>query len=158
MRRLLRWDPSAAEHRPTTPCPGDPGDAALLARLDLRQTQAWARLAAAVADWRVKDDDWGWPGGAHPAYGERVQAVVSALGGIGAVTPAYHWTAFPVPQLSWDDTYPPADAVRAATAVVRGERFCDGTIGAAYEDGTLHAIATALVAWYTAAAGAGQRS
>ncbi|MDH6108416.1 hypothetical protein P3T36_003940 [Kitasatospora sp. MAP12-15] len=77
--------------------------------------------------------------------------VCEALSSVGAVTPLYHWTAFPLPPLSWEETYRPGDAVRAATAVVRGERFSDGTIGTAYLDGTLYAAASSLVAWYEAA-------
>jgi len=43
-----------------------------------------------------------------------------------------------------------ADAIRAAAAVVRGERFCDGLIGKAIADGALQAIMTSLAAWFQA--------
>ncbi|GAA0703510.1 hypothetical protein GCM10010193_68000 [Kitasatospora atroaurantiaca] len=36
-------------------------------------------------------------------------------------------------------------------ADLRCARFCDGLIGAAYPDGTLHAISAALVDWYASA-------
>ena len=80
-----------------------------------------------------------------------MDTVCGLLSGLGAVTPLYHWINFPLPPLSWEETYSPGDAVRAATAVVRGERFSDGTIGTAYLDGTLYAVASSLVTWYEAA-------
>lgn len=162
MRRLLRSEPASPEpsdgdQRRSPRRDGDPGDAALLAGLEPGQQQAWATLAQAAANWRMEDDDYTWsattsrPDGTllpgHPVYSARVDDLVRALAAVGAVTPEYHWSAFPVPQLSWDETYPPGDAVRAATAVVRGERLTEGTIGTAYEDGTLRAITTALAAW-----------
>lgn len=53
----------------------------------------------------------------------------------------------------------PADAVRAATAVVRGERFADGTIADAARSGLIDAIAEALCTWYeTEVAGRGRAS
>ncbi|MFJ5719636.1 DUF6508 domain-containing protein [Streptomyces sp. NPDC093149] len=50
----------------------------------------------------------------------------------------------------------PADAVRAATAVVRGERFSDGTIAEAVESGLLDAVAESLCAWYEGVADGGR--
>lgn len=69
---------------------------------------------------------------------------------LGTVTPAYWWRAFLPRAMDPDGTFTPGDAVRAATTIVRGERFSDGTIGQAYLDGTLYAIAAALVGWYHA--------
>ena len=43
---------------------------------------------------------------------------------------------------------PVADAARMVTAVIRGERFGDGTIAAALDDGTLLAAAARLLHWY----------
>jgi hypothetical protein len=45
----------------------------------------------------------------------------------------------------------PKQAVLAATAVVRGERFCDGTIDQAARNGLLHAILKSLATWYSPA-------
>ena len=156
MGRLLRWDPAAPV--PARPCEGDPGDVALLDGLDRDRTDGWESLAAHVEDWRVDDDDYIWsessrqPDGSwqlgYPVYSERVDSIHFALSSVGAVSPAYHWMAFSPPQLSREETFSPADAVRAATGIVRGERFSDGTIGAALLDGTLFAVAEALVGWY----------
>jgi len=41
-----------------------------------------------------------------------------------------------------------ADAVRLATAIIRGERFGDGTIAEAIADGTLSAVLARLRHWY----------
>lgn len=156
MRRLLRPSPAAAEPV-TPPDPAqDPGDAALLAELDRGRSADWLLLGALVRDWVVEDDDvrWTLPAGGfpYPAYGERVNLLTGLLATVGAVTPSYAWINFRLPQLSWEETYTPGDAVRAATAVVRGERFSDGTIATAYLDGTLYAIAAALVTWHQAGA------
>ncbi|WP_441251735.1 DUF6508 domain-containing protein [Kitasatospora sp. McL0602] len=150
MRRLLR-QPAPEEAGPRDPG-ADPGDAVLLAQLDRSRTAEWLRLGELVRGWAVEEEDVVWslkPGVMpYPVYGERVTTVCELLASLGAVTPRYHWMAFPLPPLSREETYRPGDAVRAATAVVRGERFGDGTIGAAHFDGTLQAIAAALVAWY----------
>ncbi|MEY9836763.1 hypothetical protein ABH941_001983 [Streptacidiphilus sp. EB103A] len=163
MGRLLRWDPAAPV--PRRPCEGDPGDAALLDGLDRDRTDGWETLTAHVEDWQVADDDYTWtenrqqPDGVwqlgYPVYSRRVDSIHSALSSVGAVSPAYHWMAFAPPQLSREETFSPADAVRAATHVVRGERFGDGTIGAALLDGTLFAVAAALVGWYQHGQGQG---
>nr|WP_246122538.1 DUF6508 domain-containing protein [Actinoallomurus bryophytorum] len=84
----------------------------------------------------------------YPVYGERVQRARRALVDVGAVTPAYPWMdQYPL-TVPDDGVLPPADAIRIATATVRGERFCDGTIGQALEQGTLQAVLTSLSTWY----------
>ncbi|RKN07377.1 DUF6508 domain-containing protein [Streptomyces radicis] len=137
---------------------GDPDDAALLAGLDTT-AQAWARLLALAdrfADEPHADDDYRWTRSERgadgvvrigcPVYGERVVQARRALAEVGAVTPAYHWMRRRVP---YDGgALSPGDAVRMATAVVRGERFNDGFIGRAVESGALAAILAALATWY----------
>jgi hypothetical protein len=46
------------------------------------------------------------------------------------------------------DTAPVADAVRMATAIVRADRFSEGTIGATLEDRTLLAALRRLRRWH----------
>ncbi|WP_236656089.1 DUF6508 domain-containing protein [Streptacidiphilus jiangxiensis] len=125
---------------------GDPTDEALLAGLD-RGAAAWGRLTDFASGWAVQPGDAEWDG-RHPVYGPRVHAVTEALSAIGAVTPAYHWNAFGLPHLQPDGTLTPADAVRTATALVRGERFTAGTLLAAWKNGRLSATARALGLWY----------
>jgi len=45
---------------------------------------------------------------------------------------------------------PVADAARLATVIVRGERFCAGTLSVAISDGTLNAILARLRRWFEA--------
>lgn len=141
-----------------------PGDSTLLAQLDTtaERADAWSRLVAAAAEFAAlphAEGDVGWmpakerPDGAitmgYPTYSERVERACRALVDVGAVTPAYPWMQQHPPTVPHDGALPPADAIRLATATVRGERFCDGTIGHAVEQGTLQAILTSLSTWYS---------
>ncbi|WP_190133166.1 DUF6508 domain-containing protein [Streptomyces mashuensis] len=142
---------------------GNPDDAVLLAQLDTTAERAgtWHRLlevAREFAEVAQHPDDFRWhpaqqrPDGVmvtgYPLYGERVERAREALVGVGAVTPLYHWGSHRPPTVPDGGQLAPADAVRLATAVVRGERFCDGCIGSAVEDGTLRAVLSSLAAWY----------
>lgn len=142
----------------------DPGDSVLLAQLDTtaERTDAWRRLVAIANEFAAlshAEGDCGWmparerPDGTitmgYPIYGDRVEHARRALVEVGAVTPAYPWMQHPSPAVPDDGALPPADAIRLATATVRGERFCDGTIGHAVEQGTLQAILTSLSSWYS---------
>ena len=147
--------------------PDYPDDAALLAELRVAASHddAWGRLAAVADEFAARphaEDDMRWEQGTsradgvvtvgHPAYGERVQRACRALSEVGAVTPAYPWMRHRPPTLPDDDAHlAPADAVRLATTLIRGERFCDGTIGQAVEHGTLQAVIASLAAWRRAA-------
>ncbi|MFE7618009.1 DUF6508 domain-containing protein [Streptomyces sp. NPDC057496] len=135
----------------------------LVARLDRGNADAWRELRDAYAALTDEDRDVRWSEGgkqpdgtrrmSYPLYGERLRRLVGALSAVGAVTPAYLWQDNPPPVAPGDGRLGPADAVRAATAVVRGERFCDGTIARAAGDGLLDAVAGALCAWYEAGDG-----
>jgi hypothetical protein len=140
---------------------GDPDDTCLLAGLDVTAV-AWRDLLRLADDFAARphaQDDCCWeppatgpndvtsPG--YPTYGERVQRACKTLYNVGAVTPAYHWMGRPAQFMpSYGNLLQPADAIRAATAIIRGERFCDGTIGHALEEGTLQNVLTSLAAWY----------
>ncbi|MEV0278324.1 DUF6508 domain-containing protein [Streptomyces sp. NPDC050610] len=138
----------------------DPDDRLLLARLDRADDAAghWRELRAAGEALTAADRDVQWtPGGPgpdgtgrmpYPQYSEALWRVVGALSAVGAVTPAYRWTDRPMPARQADGRLTAADAVRAATAIARGERFRDGTIAAAANSGMLDAVVAALLAWY----------
>ncbi|WP_049570853.1 DUF6508 domain-containing protein [Streptomyces sp. SBT349] len=142
---------------------GNPDDATLLAQLET-SPDAWGRLlnaADAFAASPHAEHDVSWsrpePGGAgsvslpYPLYGERVELARRALAEVRAVTPAYHWTRHRAPTVPADGSpLSPADAVRLATALVRGERFGDGTIAAALERGAFQAALASLATWYRA--------
>ncbi|MEY9849687.1 hypothetical protein ABH940_006797 [Streptacidiphilus sp. BW17] len=146
-RRLIHPD---SDRRPAlgTGADGDPDDATLLAGLDRESEparQAWRALAEYATGWAVEPGDVEWTGGCA-TYGARVDALTQALVAVGAVTPAYAWTSFTEPDLAPGGTFTPGDAVRAATAIVRGERFCEGSIGTAWKSGRLFAVVRALSA------------
>jgi hypothetical protein len=134
---------------------GDPDDAALPAMLKSGSAAAWRELAELDEDFRARphaDDDCVWPSVGdgrtpYPVYGARVEAACRLLGELGAVTPAYHWNRRRPPALRDDGTVSVADAVRLATTIVRSERFGDGRIGAAVNQGVLQAVVAALAAW-----------
>ncbi|MFB8035995.1 DUF6508 domain-containing protein [Streptomyces sp. NPDC056004] len=133
-------------------------DRRLLAQLDRGNADAWRELSQALAALTDEDRDVRWTEGgrqpdgtwrmSHPIHGERLDRLVRALPAVGAVTPAYLWRDNPPPAVPADGRMGPADAVRAATAVVRGERFCDGTIAEAARNGLLDAVARSLCVWY----------
>jgi hypothetical protein len=133
-------------------------DRRLLAQLDRGNADAWRQLRDGLAALTDEDRDVTWsasgkqPDGkylmGYPLYSDRLNQVVHALPAVGAVTPAYLWQDNPMPAMSADGSLSPADAVRAATAVVRGERFSDGTIAQAARDGLVDAVAVSLLAWY----------
>ncbi|MEU5425935.1 DUF6508 domain-containing protein [Streptomyces olivoreticuli] len=142
---------------------GNPDDGTLLAQLDTTaaRAEAWERLltiATEFADLPHADDDYGWTKsergpqgvvrGGYPVYGERVERARGALVEVGAVTPTYPWMHHCPPRADTAANLTPADAVRLATGIMRGERFSDGTIGAAVESGTLQAVLASLAAWY----------
>ncbi|GGV93592.1 hypothetical protein GCM10015535_56850 [Streptomyces gelaticus] len=137
-------------------------DRRLLARLDRVNADAWRELSQALAELTDEDRAVRWSDGgkqpdgtwrmSYPLHSERLRRLVSALSAVGAVTPAYLWQDNPPPAVPADGRLSPADAVRAATAVVRGERFSDGTIAQAVESGVLDAVAESLCAWYEAVA------
>lgn len=136
----------------------DADDAQLVAQLDRTRDAAWSQLRVLVSSGALKSRKVRWsetkrtPDGAfvvpYPLYDEQTNLAVELLSAVGAVTRLYHWMDHPSPQPSPTGEFGTADAVRAATAVVRGERFCDGTIASAAQDGTLHAILASLILWY----------
>ncbi|MBR7829472.1 hypothetical protein KDK95_24415 [Actinospica sp. MGRD01-02] len=128
----------------------DPDDATLLAALDLVQAEAWHALAGLAESFRLQphlDDDCVWSGG-YPQYGARVDAACRRLSEVGAVTPLYPWMRAERPSLGADGQLSPADAVRLATTIIRGERFGDGMIASALDEGILQAVIASLASWY----------
>ncbi|MBC9716347.1 hypothetical protein H9Y04_27810 [Streptomyces sp. TRM66268-LWL] len=137
----------------------DPEDRLLLGQLKREDPSVWRELADAAAALTPEDRAVAWkgageqPGGVmrigYPDYSRPLMRLTSALVGVGAVTPAHFWMDHRMPEAGADGQLPPADAVRAATAIVRGERFSDGTIAQAARDGLLDAVAASLLAWYS---------
>ncbi|GAA1308082.1 hypothetical protein GCM10009647_028920 [Streptomyces sanglieri] len=138
-------------------------DRRLLAQLDRGNADAWRELREALTALTDEDRDVRWSEGGqrpdgtrqmgYPLHSERLRRLVGALAAVGAVTPAYLWQDNPPLAVPAGGRLGPADAVRAATAVVRGERFGDGTIAQAAGNGLLDAVAESLCAWYEAVTG-----
>ena len=89
--------------------------------------------------------------GHYAVYSDALNAVVRQLYELGIVT-SFNWP-------EWDGveryrfghglvSAPVADVVRLITAVIRSDRFTDGAIAAAIEDGTLPAALRRLREWY----------
>lgn len=134
---------------------GNPDDATLVRTLDIRQTDAWRALVELAEEFRVRphaDDDCVWPERPgqlpYPDYSQRVRSACQLLGEVGAVTPSYHWMEQRPPAADPEGNVSAADAVRLATRIIRSERFGDGNIGAAVDQGILQAVLAALAAWY----------
>ncbi len=149
-------DVAALEELARVVTPAD--DRRLLAQLDRDDAQAWQELADAFDALTDEDRDVKWGGGhkspsgaihvPYPLYSKPLQRAVASLHRVGAVTPEHRWTESPMPEVPLDGRLRPADAVRAATTLVRGEHFSDGTIAQAVESGLLDAVAASLRAWY----------
>ncbi len=149
-------DQAAVEELARTVTPDD--DLRLLAQLDRGDVEAWQELSDAFDALTDEDRDVQWGGGhklpsgathvAYPLYSEGLRRAVSALERVGAVSDEYRWMGNPMPELPPDGRVRPAEAMRAATVIVRGERVCDGMISEAVESGFLDAVAASLRAWY----------
>lgn len=137
---------------------GNPDDIQLINQLDRTQTDAWEQLRSVAEEMETEDHDVKWIRAkslseqtyslSYPAYSELVEKAISLLSTVGAVTPLYIWKEHGLPNYLPNNKLSTADAIRAATFVVRSERFSDGTIAKAYENGLLEAILNALVIWY----------
>ncbi|MEA2687340.1 MAG: hypothetical protein QOE93_2535 [Actinomycetota bacterium] len=136
----------------------DPSDEEIEARLRAQPIDRWLALWAAVDDLDVEQEHATWDYGGTPvrhlpwvSYSDALLRVVGALSAAGAFVP-FDWPA-------WDgvaryrtgtglDDAPVADAVRMATAIVRGDRFSEGTIAGTLDDGTLPAVLRRLRRWF----------
>jgi hypothetical protein len=125
-------------------------DDLLVAELDATQSATWREMRELVASGAVRNRavPWTTAGGSYPIYDGPVGQARNVLVMVGAVTPLYDWMNNGMPALAADGSLTAPDAVRAATAAIRGERFTDGVIARAAEDGTLHAVLAALLGWY----------
>lgn len=149
--------------------PDDPTDDEVEATLAAQPTERWQELWDAVDALEAQPESATWAGGQqidtavvdgterpvfqmpYVIYSDAVERVLRLLYDLDVVTP-FRWP-------EWDGVTlyrsgrglseaPVADAVRLATAVVRADRFCEGTIAATIEDGTLQAILRRLRRWF----------
>lgn len=157
--RKVRQAEDELRANPYQPDPSE--NPAIESALRAARPEAWQRLWSAVdevlredpqsqASWRFENSD-GSLSMPHVDYSDAIQLMTQAVCEVDAIV-GFPW-------MKWDfrsvypggrglDTAPVADAARVLTAVVRGERFSDGTILAALGDGTLPSALQRLRTWY----------
>jgi hypothetical protein len=151
-------DLAAVEEVARTVTPAD--DERLLAQLHRERSDAWRELAEAFDALTDADREVRWGGGeqrpdgvhpvAHPVYTEALLRAFHSLTGVGAVTPEHRPAEDPLPTAPPGGRMHPADAVRAATFLVLGERISEGTLEEAVRSGLFDAVAASLRAWGSA--------
>jgi O-acetyl-ADP-ribose deacetylase len=147
----------------------DPTDVEIDAILFAAPVERWRDLWAAVEDLETESQHVRWGGGQqvdtttvdgveppmfqmpYAVYSDAVNHTVQALYDLDAIVP-FNWP-------DWDgverfrggrglDSAPVADAIRLATAIVRADRFSEGTIAATLDDGTFLAALRRVRQWY----------
>lgn len=131
----------------------EPTDAGIEAHLLSVSPQAWAAIWSAADDVAAEPVHLTWEGGGqmlpYPVYSPAVQRLRTALGALVVVFSWPGWTGVHRYRGgSGMAEAPVADAVRMVTAVLRSERFTDGSIDGALRDGTLSAAVERLRAWH----------
>lgn len=133
---------------------GNPDNIQLINELDRSKADAWLELRAVAEEMTDEDRNVVWTNGGkkhslkYPAYSERINKATSLLYTVGAITPLYNWRSNGLPDYSPSKELSAADAIRAATYIVRSERFGDGAIARAAEVGLLDSILHSLINWY----------
>ena len=139
----------------------EPTDAEIEARLRTAPAAAWAELRQALAALEADDDHGTWRGGERLDDGsiampwmdtsDVVLRAAAAASGVGAIV-VFAW-----PQWSGLDRYrdpaaftgaPIADVARAITAMVRSDRFSEGSLAGAADAGVLPAALHRLLEWH----------
>ncbi len=139
-------------------------DENIAAGLAAHPAQRWRRLFAAVDALTPADRAVTWETPEHqlpyPRYTEGFWQVVRLLAELDVVVP-FDWGTWsrdtPLhPEGRGLAGAPVADAARLATAYIRGERFCEGTLESGLGNGALDAIFDRLRRWFTEEHGGGR--
>jgi Family of unknown function (DUF6508) len=158
-----RWRQDAVVATVGTVTTGDPGDADLVAAMESHPAELWERLfvAADALEAGSRHASWRQPAASenssatfpYPVYSDTVEEIQSLLHDLDVIV-SFDWPAWDgaahYPRGEGLASAPVAEAARVATVVVRGERFCDGTIAQAISDGTLNAVLGRLRRWFEA--------
>jgi Family of unknown function (DUF6508) len=129
----------------------------------------WSELSAAVAALDAEDDHGRWAGGEpvdtvtvdgieravlqmpYVVYNDPVPRVIQCVYALGASLP-FDWRSWDgfsrYPQGRGLDAAPVAESVRMVTAIVRADRFSEGTILASLHDGTFNSAIRRLWHWH----------
>jgi hypothetical protein len=130
-------------------------DAEIERRLRAAPDDRWDELEAAAAAVAAEDEHgrWDGPPGHMPyvVYNDTVARFVAAVYGLGASEP-FDWMAWGGLDRYWGGEglagAPVAEAVRLVMAVSRADRFGEGTLLAAFDGGTMAAVADRLRRWH----------
>jgi hypothetical protein len=141
---------------------GDLDDAGIVAAMAAGPAESWRRLFTAAealrtgahASWCQPSSPEGVLVFPYPVYSETAEEIQRLLYDLHVVIVSFDWRTWDgaarYPRGEGMASAPVADAARLATVIVRGERFCDGTLAAAISDGTLNAILARLRRWFEA--------
>jgi O-acetyl-ADP-ribose deacetylase (regulator of RNase III) len=139
-----------------------PTDEEIAASLAAKPAEQWRRLFALADSLSPGNLEVRWRGGGehepgvftlnYPLYSDSVQAIIEALYELGVIVsfnwPEWHRTSPLFPAAAGLMEAPVADAARLATTYVRGERFSDGAIQQAIDNGAWLAILNRLRSWF----------
>jgi O-acetyl-ADP-ribose deacetylase (regulator of RNase III) len=140
----------------------EPTDEQIALALAAHPASRWRELFALVDRFTPQDLRVDWTGGGesepevfmlhHLGYSPAVREILRVLGELDVVVP-FNWsdwhTSSPFfPEATGLAEAPVADAARLATTYIRGERFSDGAIGQALQNGALLAILARLRRWF----------
>ena len=131
--------------------------------------ERWRELWDAVAALDAEPEPGTWAGGQpvdtvvvdgvskpvlqmpYVVYSEAVERAIACVYGLGASRP-FDWSGWggdvKYPRGRGLESAPVAESIRMITAVVRADRFSEGTILSCLEDGTLPAAFGRLRRWY----------
>lgn len=136
---------------------GNPNDAELLSQLDCSNQAIWDELREIANTLSAVDRknekpkmEGNFIQSDYPIYTQRVDRMIELLYKVNAVTPQYHWMQYGPPSYSPDEELSPANAIRLATCICRSDRFVEGTIESAFQDGVFDKILASLIKWYDA--------
>jgi hypothetical protein len=131
----------------------NPTDEAIEAALATAPEAAWAALRGALDELEALDASGAphgeWVGG-WMETSEAVRAAAAAAAGVGAVV-VFAWPDWPeIDRYRRPEAFegaPVADVARMVTAMVRSDRFTEGSLAGAADDGLLQAALRRLVEW-----------
>jgi hypothetical protein len=151
------------------PQPVEPTDEAITETLVSAPAGRWHALWDAVDALNEEREHARWEGGEqvdttavdgvqrpvyqmpYVIYSEAVNRIVQSLYELGAVVPFnwHEWEGVQRYRMGHGlEAAPVSDAVRLLTAIIRADRFTEGTIAVTLEDGTLPAALQRLRRWY----------
>jgi hypothetical protein len=153
------------DHSGTT----SPSDVEIEAKLKAAPDDLWLKLWTVAEELAVNEAPATWAGGKpresagrttfempYVIYAVPVIQLIELLYKLGVVVP-FDWGKWyerdRYPGGAGLAEAPVAEAVRLATSYVRGDRFSEGALASAIEDGTMAAILTRLRTWWDSPTG-----